>query len=65
MAPDPGLERAIQALLDGRPISRSEDAFGSNHGLEQQCFVIDALARAHRTALFGSDAILDRVVDSS
>lgn len=65
MAPDQGLDDAIQALLDGRPLPRSGGVSGLHHIVEQQCYVVDALARAHRTALFGRDVLLDRVDDAT
>ncbi len=59
MAPDEDDERAIQALLDGRALpGPSNDAPGSTP--PDAVRVIDALARAHRIAILGSDVFPDR-----
>ena len=55
MAADEHFERAIQALLDGGSLP--------NEVPEPLC-IVDAIARAHRTAIFGTDITLDRPVAS-
>src|SRR6185369_7280564 len=55
MAADERFERAIQALLDGVSLP---DAVPEALG------VVDAIARAHRTAIFGADISPDRPVAS-
>jgi serine/threonine protein kinase len=60
MAADEPLERAIQALLDGQPLTPSGEAGGPGASLFEPLCVVDAIARAHRQALFGSDRTLDR-----
>src|SRR5262245_34164101 len=60
MAPDQEFERAIQALLDGRPVADRQDAGGGAAGSLEPLRVMDAIARAHRAALFGNDLPLDR-----
>src|SRR5262245_28986596 len=60
MAADEQVERAIQALLDGRPLTSQTDGAAITGPLHEPLAVVDAIARAHRTALFGSDRALDR-----
>ena len=60
MSSDEDLERGLQALLDGRPLPPSGDDSASIPSADEPLRVLDALARAHRTAIFGSDAPLDR-----
>src|SRR6185503_16183965 len=55
MAADEHVERAIQALLDGVSLP---DA------VPEPLCVVDAIARAHRTAIFGADISPDRPVAS-
>src|SRR5580693_4753604 len=57
---DDELESGIQALLDGRPLKWA--GAGNANGLShvEPLLVIDALGRASRIALFGTDASLDR-----
>ena len=54
MAADEHLERAIQALLDGSASRRRRRLRQWRRGPEPLC-VVDAIARAHRTAIFGTD----------
>lgn len=61
MVPDENVEQAVQALLDGQPLPCSEGDDGST-SLADPLRVIDAIARVHRTALFGTDVPLDRPV---
>jgi hypothetical protein len=64
MAADEHLERAIQALLDGQPLPAAVDASGNGAAVPEPLCVVDAIARAHRTAIFGTDIALDRPVAS-
>ena len=54
------LERRLQALLDGRPLPPSGSDSNSTPSPDDPLSVLDALARAHRMALFGTDAPIDR-----
>jgi hypothetical protein len=60
LVPDDELESGIQALLDGRPLQFAsvDNAIGSRH--VEPLLVIDAIGRANRIALFGTDVSLDR-----
>jgi serine/threonine protein kinase len=65
MQPDQQLERAIQALLDGAPLANPAEASGNGHGaIPESLCVVDAIARAHRTAILGTDISPDRPVAS-
>jgi hypothetical protein len=58
LAGDPDFESGIQALLDGQPLP---NATGADDGVaDQPLRVVDAIARASRVALFGSDLALER-----
>src|SRR5437773_4457345 len=54
MGPDERVELAIQALLDGLPLPVSVEDSDNGAVAEPLC-VVDAIARAHRTAIFGTD----------
>jgi hypothetical protein len=54
MVPDGDFERRIQALLDGHPLNAAPDR-GQSPELADPLFVIDAIARASRTAIFGRE----------
>jgi len=60
MPSDENLERRLQALLDGRSLPPSGSDSDSIPSHDDPLCVLDALARAHRIALFGSDGPLDR-----
>ena len=64
MRPDEHLERAIQALLDGAPLPNPPEATGNGAAIPEPLCVVDAIARAHRTAIFGTDISPDRPVAS-
>src|SRR5262245_35018270 len=64
MAPDERFERAIQALLDGVPLDNEVEASDDDQAVAEPLAVVDAIARAHRTALFGADVAPDRSVSS-
>jgi serine/threonine protein kinase len=57
---DDDLESGIQALLDGRPLQSVSAANAVWSGPVGPLLVIDAIGRASRIALFGTDASLDR-----
>src|SRR5215831_847 len=59
MATDDEVERAIQALLDGRPVD-SAILDGAESASLEPFRVLDAIARAHRLAVLGTDAPPDR-----
>src|SRR5919109_570551 len=60
MAPDPAIfERHLQWLLDGRPVATPG---GDGETPSRAIRVVDALARAHRNALFGTDESPDVTV---
>ena len=64
MAPDDEFEQDIQALLDGRPLPCTGGALGSSAWLQKPLRVVEAIARAHRTAMFGSDVSPDHPVSA-
>ena len=55
MAGDDRVERAIQALLDGKPLAADDRDASADSPIR----VIDAIARAHRAAIYGTDAAPD------
>ena len=64
MAPDNDFEQAIQALLDGRPLLPPDGAFGNGASLIEPLRVMEAITRANRLAIFGTDVPLDRPVST-
>lgn len=62
MAPDESFEQRIQALLDGRPLKVSDGAIENGASREEPLRVLEAVAHAHRTAIFGKDISPDRPV---
>ena len=60
MVRDEDFEQCIQALLDCQPLPFSDGVAASGASLEEPLRVMDAIARVHRTALFGKDIPLDR-----
>jgi Protein kinase domain len=61
MASDERFEQALQALLDGHGLGPAEAADGAG-AATGALHVVDAVARVHRIALFGSELRLDRPV---
>lgn len=60
MAADPAFERHLQWLLDGRPVGA--DAEVDSTPTAKAVRIVDAIARVHRTALFGSEESPDVTV---
>jgi tRNA A-37 threonylcarbamoyl transferase component Bud32 len=60
MAPEEPFERAIQALLDGVPVVDRLGTSGAPVPIPEPLCIVDAIARAHRTAIFGSERAADR-----
>ena len=56
MAADPAFESALEALLDGRRLDDQRLAPGGTTGALEALRVMEAVARAHRLALFGEHA---------
>src|SRR5262245_24873635 len=60
MLSDQAFEQGIQALLDGRPLPFPEPASGGSDSPHTPLHVVEAIARANRIAIFGTDVPLDR-----
>ena len=62
MTSDQEFEQRLQALLDGRSIHVGGDTSDPQASDVTKLQLLDIIARAHRTAIFGRDVPLDRAV---
>src|SRR5262245_3483395 len=60
MSADAVFEQAIEALLDGRPLPPIAGA-SDGPAIAAPVGIVDALARAHRIAIFGADVSPDQL----